>query len=671
MVVGGAPAPVPQPLITVPRASRGNRRPWIGLGAVALVALVVVGVLAGRGGDQQGSSSGQMPQVNHDGRLTLGASTALATKTVTAAGGSVVVQKAGDPLNGFQLDVPANAFDGSQTFTVSSRPITGQSFGKGVNPLSPLIKVDYGEGFAADSMTVRVPVKVPAGQFAMPFYYNETTGKIEAIPMAEVAADHITLVASHFSDFFVTSISEDDILNGTFDSGFKPGTDDWQFVNYGSYVAPGGQCAGQSMTAMWYYYERKLAGAPQLNGRYDNNGTPNAKSPAIWEDDVLGYRLASTVHHDYEVNWVPSARSHGFYMKLAALDDRISYLEAAYGIYLTGGPQFLDIRSSGGGHAIVAYKVADRKIYVSDPNTPGDAGRGIEIKDGKFLAYNGAQSAKDAPHLYGTIRFIAVSAMIDWNLIGQRWAEFDAGTVGSGLFPDFEVGIYDLQGKGYLLKDVMAVTGTEQMLWSDIPSTKDITAISAYIDGKWNPGRLIEGDAASNITVKLKQGNNELAIAMGAAPAGSHLGSGYNWVGFGRYKVTVIDPTSISAPSTIAAAQPASFSASAPAPVTNATYEWDFGDGTAPVRSRTAVSHTFTKAGSYKVIVTAFDGATGKYGGQGTATVQVGTAVAPTTTPRVTPTPTGSKYDCSNPPNVSHTSIEYLNWALACTPIGR
>lgn len=669
--VVGTPAVVGQPAISSAPGGPRNRRLWLGLGALAAIGSVLIGVLASRGGgDQNGGTSGQALQVNHDGRLTLGASTALANKTVTTAGGSVVVQKAGDPLNGFQLDVPAKAFDGSRTFAVSYRPITGQTFGTGVNPISPLIKVDYGEGFTNQSMTVRVPVSLAAGRFAMPFYYNEATGKIEAIPMAEIAADHVTLIANHFSDFFITSISEDDLLNAGFDSGFEPGTDDWQFVNYGSYVATHGQCAGQSMSAMWYYYERRLGGAPQLNGRYDNDGAPNAKTPSIWEDDVLGYRLASTVHHDYAANWDASAESRGFYAKLAALDDRYSFLEAAYAIYLTGGPQFLDIRGSGG-HAIVAYKVANRRIYVSDPNTPGDAGRWIDLKDGKLLPYNGAQSAKDPPQLYDRIRFIAVSAMIDWNLIGKRWAEFDAGTVGTGLFPDFEVGVYDLQGHGYLVKDVLAVTGTEQMLWSNIPTTKDITVITAYIDGRWNPGRLIEGDAASNITVNLKQGDNDVGIAMGAAPAGSRLGSGYNWVGFSRYKITVIGPISISAPASVAAAQPVSFSASASAPVSGPTFEWDFGDGTTPVRSRTAVSHTFTKAGSYRVIVTAFDGPTGKYGGQGTVTVTTGAATTPTAIPsRPTSTPT-SKYDCSKPPGPEVGSIERLGWELACGgPIG-
>ncbi|GAB1371795.1 hypothetical protein MASR1M45_18570 [Candidatus Kapaibacterium sp.] len=47
-------------------------------------------------------------------------------------------------------------------------------------------------------------------------------------------------------------------------SGFRLGVDDWEFVNRGSYISPGGHCAGQTMGALWYYYEMKLKGEPNL-----------------------------------------------------------------------------------------------------------------------------------------------------------------------------------------------------------------------------------------------------------------------------------------------------------------------------------------------------------------------------------------------------------------------
>ena len=62
-------------------------------------------------------------------------------------------------------------------------------------------------------------------------------------------------------------------LPATVDSGFRPGVDDWQFTNYGSYVAPTGHCEGQSVSAIWYYVNQRLGGgASPLYGLYDDNG---------------------------------------------------------------------------------------------------------------------------------------------------------------------------------------------------------------------------------------------------------------------------------------------------------------------------------------------------------------------------------------------------------------
>ncbi|MBK7303284.1 MAG: hypothetical protein IPI90_08535 [Saprospiraceae bacterium] len=48
------------------------------------------------------------------------------------------------------------------------------------------------------------------------------------------------------------------LFNETQESGFRPGIDDWEYPNQGSYIDLEGHCAGQSLTAMWYYHIRKL-----------------------------------------------------------------------------------------------------------------------------------------------------------------------------------------------------------------------------------------------------------------------------------------------------------------------------------------------------------------------------------------------------------------------------
>jgi hypothetical protein len=78
---------------------------------------------------------------------------------------------------------------------------------------------------------------------------------------------------------------------GNVDTAFQPGVDDWQFPNHGSIVAPGGHCAGQSIAAMWYYDQQRLAAkAPTLYGLYDNNARARG-TPQLWQDDAWDHRL--------------------------------------------------------------------------------------------------------------------------------------------------------------------------------------------------------------------------------------------------------------------------------------------------------------------------------------------------------------------------------------------
>ncbi|MBK8641821.1 MAG: hypothetical protein IPN15_06215 [Saprospiraceae bacterium] len=88
------------------------------------------------------------------------------------------------------------------------------------------------------------------------------------------------------------------LFNETQESGFRPGIDDWEFPNEGSYIEPEGHCAGQSLTAMWYYHVHKLS----LNEHplYDRFST--LPSP-IWQDNVKGYRFSSVIQkQDYSDN---------------------------------------------------------------------------------------------------------------------------------------------------------------------------------------------------------------------------------------------------------------------------------------------------------------------------------------------------------------------------------
>jgi len=60
-------------------------------------------------------------------------------------------------MNGFVIDVPSNSYSGNTTFNVSSAPITGQTFGSDIDPISPMIYVDNGGVESNELMYIRVP----------------------------------------------------------------------------------------------------------------------------------------------------------------------------------------------------------------------------------------------------------------------------------------------------------------------------------------------------------------------------------------------------------------------------------------------------------------------------------------------------------------------------------
>lgn len=112
---------------------------------------------------------------------TRGAPMEVAAQTVPPGGGTVTVTRPGDPLHGLTVTVLPGAYPTTRAFRVSSQPIASTTF-QHVNPLTPLMHIDNGGAFADNLMTVKVPVHVPAGQFAMAFFYDAQKRRREGIP---------------------------------------------------------------------------------------------------------------------------------------------------------------------------------------------------------------------------------------------------------------------------------------------------------------------------------------------------------------------------------------------------------------------------------------------------------------------------------------------------------
>lgn len=431
---------------------------------IAGVAIVAVGAAAGVAvGRRQGpptTASGAAPAAGVTGDWELGEFTVDADTTIGAAGGEITIAE-GD-LAGLRLSVPDAAVPDDTPVTIEHAPIVSHTWGAAVEPATPAIRIEIGDGsYADDTMTVSVPVDLADGRFALGLYVDGQGG-LEGIPTAPDASGSVEVLTRHFSDWFISSFDPTSLPDKIF-TGYQVARDNWQFVNRGSYTSPNGICAGMAVSSMWYFVEKYKDndGAPPLFKQFDY--PDGIATPNFGLDDADAIRFASMVHLDGNwarskrdtstgVEWIGSPTSWDWFRELRyGGHDRWQFEAFRYAMYLTGEPQYVTMgRTTGkGGHAIVGYGVSLGTIYdddgnsmaggdlwVADPNAPYSL-RSIRYDSTKqqFLAYSGRLNATTDPHAFDAIGFAGKTAMFNWSLIGSRYEEMLAGTVGAGVFP--------------------------------------------------------------------------------------------------------------------------------------------------------------------------------------------------------------------------------------------
>ena len=460
--------------------------------------------------------------------LTAGAPSDLASQMIGASGGTIEAE-------GLKLEFPAGALAGDTPVKVTQAPITAAETGGLVTPITPLYTVDAGNGALGAPVTVTLPATVPAGATAMAFYWDETAGTLTPLVALTQDATSITAGATHFSGILGGLIDLPKVPE-IVDSGFRPGTDDWQFTNYGSYIASGGHCEGQSVTALWYYVaQRKQGHASPLNGLYDNNGA-GTKTPDLDWDDSDGYRLASTVQND--------PLGNGFtYEFLKSLmwdraDGTLTYQAFRMAIALTGEPQLIRI-AGGGNHTMLVYRVTPNWLMIADPNFPGHT-RGIryDAATGKLGPYSsGANAAEIAAHgvtIYTRFAFVPWRSSASEAVLAARWNEFQDTVSGDNAFP------------GYTLKVLTGKDANGKDVWAELTNgyrttEKKLTLnLSRLTDGSSSTMRIYPGTSSTAFgpdafkqTIDLEDGENPLGILVLG-----RKGNEWQYVDFVRLTVT-------------------------------------------------------------------------------------------------------------------------------------
>ncbi len=429
------------------------------------------------------------------GPVVTGSETTVLDTTVSTSGGTLTVSGTGTALDGAELTVPSGAFDGAAPVSMTYADISGHTLGSKVTPVTGLIRVKAGSGYANELLQLKIPVSIDEGDYAMGFYVDEETGELTGVP--SVFADgHVSLFARRFgsaapaapparagawesASILISSFNKDAMLAMDADSGFRPGVDDWEFSNRGSYTSPGGICSGMTMTAMYYYYNQK----PSKGALYGNYDTLEN----LWQDNPEGYRWSSQAQKD-NVQF-DSLEHYNSYYDMVAKTWQDVYLSTAIAIYVTGQPQMLGVYSNLGGHALAAYRTYNRQIYVADPNWPGDQSRTVTLKaDNTFQPYDGKLEQGGNNFTFPYILFEAKDANINWSLQEAEWREFEAGAAGDTLFPDYtlSVGQHVIETEYSSDKKNIQLAITSDVEAGDTLAIHVFDAEGNYIDGGYD-----------------------------------------------------------------------------------------------------------------------------------------------------------------------------------------
>ncbi|MCZ7558076.1 MAG: IPT/TIG domain-containing protein [Bacteroidia bacterium] len=492
--------------------------------------------------------------------ISTGATVPVYEMDVPTTGGTVNVSTEDCPIKGMEITVPDSAFAEHRTFSISYAQVQSHSYGANFNPVSPMIVISNGGGYSDEPMIIKIPVKVPSDEFAMAFLYNELTGTLEGMPILAADASSITVATRHFAtsqistfapdvqraskrtadafaNIIISSIRESSLKGQQIlTTGFTPGKDDWEFSNRGSVIASGGHCAGQSLSMMWYYYEKKLHGASQLFHSLDRLFIPSTNGDSLWMDNPKGYKFASIIQKEYGKfnGWMAD--------QLRQLRDSsvhaIGWRAFLYSMLLTGEPQYVSLRArdtdgSYFGHAIVAHKISvtEKKLFVTDPNYPGQE-RSILFSDPYFAPYDTKQNANEpASEQYPWIAYIAKSCLINWSTITARYAEVQAGTIGTVSPHSFpQVRLIDNSENAVISASTDYVSNRDTLVITAHNAQTAFAVYDATSGERLVPGAKSPYGLVYDSVLVLKPGVNEFGVYFAQKVDNSWVYADYQWL---------------------------------------------------------------------------------------------------------------------------------------------
>jgi hypothetical protein len=561
--------------------------------------------------------------------------------TMGTGGGTLRYSKTGDPLNGLTVTVPVAAYPVATVWTIVADSSVLATLPAGFSQVGPTLVIGNNQDFADSVMTLTMPMRLAANETAAPFYFDPASGTLEGIPVVAATDSSVTLATRHFTSNEMAIPGTGPSLSivrgarllgfgnvrivwvraataqlvGTFTSTFMPGVDDWEFINYGDYIGPHGDCEGMSITTMFYhYFFHPNNQGPGLFHQFD-------QSLANQWDNVQGIRFAGSVQGDFSVRWNSGIKQvEAIVAQGIANGTPTKFLTASWialTLQLTRQPVLLNLYGPVGGHAVVAYAVTVNgpqvTVLFADPNAPG-VSRTMAFQNGILDPVPLQLNALSQPDYFDLAFALGVTSEVPLKQIVSRWSEFKAQQAGSDRYP-----------KQYHLEDSISTSTTWNQLapgdtvytaqafalrhrCSDCPTKRPGLGDMQFIK-VWNAAGsapLLAGDTLPN---PLPDGISSYQMVLWSLTASDPGSASF----VDALPITIkYHKFSATAPAGMVPGVPAKLSAHPGALATfQSVYTWTFNDGGTPavvtVIGDSTVMRAFPPGGPYAVTVSLVD----------------------------------------------------------------
>lgn len=585
----------------------------------------------------------------------------LATQTVGSAGGTITITTG--TLTGASIRFPSSALATSTVVTVSTRSASSVTLPAGVTATAPLLVITAPGAALTQPAILKVPMTLTAGSTRQ-LFARTAAGGLVALPT--ITADNTTITVAlgqlrspgpgggvggtnlrmdeTLVEIFFSEIADN--LAGDFDSGFRPGVDDWDFARQPIAAGAGGALVdpAESMaaTAIWYFNIRKASDGP-LWQRFQ-------EGPGIPESNRRGLRwvgLAGPVFTGFyalsEVAATLKAEAAAKPQVSAKLQFHNVRIQMS-GVFPTSPKRIVPVLLFAGTSVDaprvgIAYRTVGNTVELAIPDQPGQVFRA------EFDALNGMKPFTVSTPGGGTytVTGIGAGAGINWNLeasLVADWPSVVAGTIGAS-WPATQL-------RGFGASGVVDLDATDLVLlplydhWWKCPSctSSGFVATNVTNDDRTLLFRVAKQAAAGTwgllaptIVTLGSASAEELKPALSAtsgfalyqAGAGSSLGNprGMGWIDWKKVLYRRL-PTTIS-PKTLTPSQDTTvtFTGTVPNLPAGARFEWKLVSPTGTTTPTTTLAHTaqISSSGLSRMILTVIDGPTGRPIGVDTATI--------------------------------------------------